>query len=386
MISPEKMHSKHTKLSKPLYGEYHRNEWAILGTPCSEIRTLASHIVKGLGNKWQLAYLDADHKEEENKNAEANSLLKHGARLELTDKISFFRSDAATAPNPFQWRSTLNELDAVLVNGNHFTAARQVVVIDSRKDLTKKEEKLTDVVLVLLAGDEAEVPELVKRKIKQDTPVYPISDTDQIVAWFEKQLQLCIAPVSGLVLAGGKGSRMQADKGLIFYHDLPQREYLYKMISDMGLPAYLSLRTDQAAAVAEDMAVVPDTFSDLGPYGAILSAFRSDPNSAWLSVACDLPLLKEEHLRQLILRRNPSKMATAYYNPTTNFPEPLITLWEPKAYPVLLQFLAQGYSCPRKALINSEVEIIAAGDPAFMMNANTPEERNKANILLAGSK
>ena len=385
MISQEKKHSKHTKLSKPVYGEYHRNEWAILGTPCAEIRTLASHIVKALGAMWKLAYLDADHKGEENE-VDAKSLLKQGARLELTDKISFFRSDAATAPNPFQWRSTLNELDAVLVNGNHFTAARQVVVIDSRKDLTKKEDKLTDVALVLLAADQTEIPELVKRKMKQDTPVFTISDTAQIVEWFEKQLQLCIAPVKGLVLAGGKGSRMQADKGLIFYHDLPQREYLYKMISAMGLPAYLSLRADQAAAVPGDMAVVTDTFSDLGPYGAILSAFRSDPNSAWLSVACDLPLLKEEHLQQLIRHRNPSKIATAYYNPATNFPEPLITLWEPKAYPVLLQFLAQGYSCPRKALINSEVEIINSDDPGFMMNVNTPQEREKANILLAGTK
>lgn len=386
MISPGKKHSKHTKLSKPLYGEYHRNEWAILGTPCSEIRTLTSHIVSALGAKWKLAYLDADHKGQENESADVKSLLRQGARLELTDKISFFRSDAATAPNPFQWRSGLNELDAVLVNGNHFTASRQVVVIDSRKDLAKKEEKLTDVALVLLADGQTEVSGLVNRKMRQDTPVFSISDTTQIVAWFEKQLQLRIPPVNGLVLAGGKGSRMQADKGLIFYYDLPQREYLYKMMSAMELPAYLSLRADQAAAVAEDMAVVTDTFLDLGPYGAILSAFMSDPNSAWLSVACDLPLLKEEHLRQLIRHRNPSKMATAFYNPATNFPEPLITLWEPKAYSVLLQFLAQGYSCPRKALINNEVEIINSDNPAFMMNANTPEERDKANILLAGSK
>ena len=55
------------------------------------------------------------------------------------------------------------------------------------------------------------------------------------------------------------------------------------------------------------------------------------------------------------------------------FVEPLITIYEPKAYPVLLQYLAQGYSCPRKMLINSDVEIIEVDD-SLIRNINTPEE------------
>ena len=55
------------------------------------------------------------------------------------------------------------------------------------------------------------------------------------------------------------------------------------------------------------------------------------------------------------------------------FPEPLITIYEPKAYPILLQYLAQGYSCPRKMLINSDVEIVEIEDD-FIRNINTPEE------------
>ena len=54
------------------------------------------------------------------------------------------------------------------------------------------------------------------------------------------------------------------------------------------------------------------------------------------------------------------------------FVEPLITIYEPKAYPVLLQYLAQGYSCPRKMLINSDVEIVEV-DASLIRNINTPE-------------
>ena len=40
---------------------------------------------------------------------------------------------------------------------------------------------------------------------------------------------------------------------------------------------------------------------------------------------------------------------------------------------LILQYLAQGYSCPRKMLINSEVEIVEVDDE-LIRNINTPEE------------
>jgi molybdopterin-guanine dinucleotide biosynthesis protein A len=44
----------------------------------------------------------------------------------------------------------------------------------------------------------------------------------------------------------------------------------------------------------------------------------------------------------------------------------------------LLNYLAQGYSCPRKVLINSDVEIIEVDDD-LIRNINTPEEFKAAH-------
>ena len=71
------------------------------------------------------------------------------------------------------------------------------------------------------------------------------------------------------------------------------------------------------------------------------------------------------------------KVATAIKGKNKDFPEPLITIYEPKAYAILLQYLAQGYSCPRKMLINSDVEIVEVEDN-LIRNINTPEEYNAA--------
>ncbi|HNM25011.1 MAG TPA: NTP transferase domain-containing protein, partial [Saprospiraceae bacterium] len=128
--------------------------------------------------------------------------------------------------------------------------------------------------------------------------------------------------------------------------------------------------------------VLTDTFADLGPYGAILSAFRSQPDAAWLVVACDLPLLDAETLRFLADNRAVGATATAFRSPHDDMPEPLIAIWEPKSYAQLLSFLAQGYSCPRKVLLNTDTRLLDAPRAAALTNVNTPEELEKLGFNL----
>ena len=79
----------------------------------------------------------------------------------------------------------------------------------------------------------------------------------------------------------------------------------------------------------------------------------------------------------MLKHRNPSKVATTIKGKNKEFPEPLITIWEPKSYTLLLNYLALGYSCPRKVLINADVEIVEIEDQ-YIRNINTPEDFNAA--------
>jgi molybdopterin-guanine dinucleotide biosynthesis protein A len=92
--------------------------------------------------------------------------------------------------------------------------------------------------------------------------------------------------------------------------------------------------------------------------------------------------MDEPALQYLTDNRNPSSVATAYNSPQNEFPEPLITIWEPKSYPVLLSFLSQGYSCPRKVLINSDVTLLNAQNPDVLTNVNTPDELERIKKVL----
>jgi molybdopterin-guanine dinucleotide biosynthesis protein A len=87
-------------------------------------------------------------------------------------------------------------------------------------------------------------------------------------------------------------------------------------------------------------------------------------------------------LEFLLQSRNPEKVATTYESPFDGLPEPLITIWEPKSYPLLLNFLGLGNTCPRKVLINSDTLILKPENPEALMNVNTPEDAEKAEKIL----
>ncbi len=371
-------HQKHAKLNRPAYGHFHRREWAILGTPCGNIQQLSRALIERLSAEYRFAYVDADHKSADAEEKDPSSALTYGASLEYTDKITHHRFELKGSPDSFQFRPWFNRQDAVLVNGNHFKAKRQIVVIDPKKEdsLRRKLDRLTDVRAILLTNEDQRPYPFLQEKLDslKDIPTFQLNDTAAIAAWLKEELSPK-PPVYGLVLAGGKSRRMGEDKGLINYRGRPQREYLYHLLDKYCEETFLSCRPDQQAEMPADYALLPDSFLGLGPFGAILSAFRRQPEAAWLVVACDLPLIDDEALQELLEQRNTSRIASAFHNPETDFPEPLITLWEPRAYPVLFQFLAQGYSCPRKVLINSDVKVIHTDRPEVLRNVNTPEEK-----------
>lgn len=194
-----------------------------------------------------------------------------------------------------------------------------------------------------------------------------------------------IPPLNGLALAGGQSMRMGRDKGLLNWHGKPQRYYLADLLAQCCAQVYISCRADQVdAIVAAGYKALPDTAAAPAQYGAILSAMTARPDSAWLVLACDLPLVDSDTLAYLAGQRDPAKLATAFAGADDGLPEPLAAIWEPAARSMLLGKLAEGITCPRKALIRSEsdVKLIEAPHSAALTNVNTPEAAGLARELL----
>ncbi|WP_153799100.1 NTP transferase domain-containing protein [Foetidibacter luteolus] len=376
MISKD--HKKHSDIARPSLGNFGRNEFSFIGTTCGNVKALADKIMAASSATRKCAYIDASH--------QSGDVDTPHCFAEYTDRISYKEIRYSNTPGNFQFRGLLNEADLILVNGNHYQAQSQVIIIDKVKEnsLLKRVAQITNPVLILMAENTEAVFDFVKEAIPhwQQLPIYGLNETEKIVDFFEALAQQSIPKVNGLVLAGGKSTRMGYDKSAIAWHGKEQKYYMADMLGALCRQVYISCRNDQVAQTDAAYQTIADSFTGLGPYGAILSAFREQPDAAWLVTACDLPLLDTPTLQYLLQNRDASAIATTFESPHDGLPEPLITVWEPKAYPILLSFLAQGYSCPRKVLRNNDVHIITPEKKENLLNVNTTEELEEANLLL----
>ena len=374
-------HRKHGEVVKPQLGHFGRHELAVMGTNCTRIQQLSAQWIQALRDTCKAIYVDADHQQADAPAPHLPTALQAGAAGQYTDRIHFQQLDFIQAPNDFERKKWFQSFDLILVNGNHFPAKQQIVVLDPKKyaSLERKLDRLKDVQLILQTEPHQAIPGFLLAALPDQgtaVPVLGIADLEGQISWLRQWRQAQKPPLYGLVLGGGKSMRMGEDKGLIDYHGKPQRDWVFEQLTGICDQVFYSLRSEQLEGGPQP--ALADQLLDLGPMGALLTAFRNHPEAAWLIVACDLPFIDEETLSYLVEKRDTSAVATAFVHPETRFPEPMISIWEPKSYPVLLNFLWQGYSCPRKVLINSETTLLEAPNIRVFENVNTPEERRKA--------
>ena len=178
----------------------------------------------------------------------------------------------------------------------------------------------------------------------------------------------------GLVLAGGKSSRMLQDKGSLVYHDCPQREHVFGIVESLGIPTYLSCRQDQVEEIPKNFPTIGDKWEGKGPIAGILSAFDFKPDIAWLVVACDMPFLRRKTIQHLIDHRDPNKDMTVVYNTKMGQIEPLLGIWEPKAGTILKERFAEGTFGLKRIIKELDLASFIVEEEIELRNVNDPDE------------
>ncbi|MFK5958279.1 MAG: NTP transferase domain-containing protein [Lutibacter sp.] len=362
-------HQKHAKLKLRENDNYAPNEIAFVGTKCDVVSDLVQQVSKKLKN-YKLAYFDASH----SKNIDELTIETFTYHHE-----GFLNSTSNRGINKFNQRVQFSQYDYVFINGNHYQGAKQILILDKDKEASvlKRLDQLNNIQFVIKLTEDADFFDFLveNNPLIKNLHCYSINEIDKISKHIENLLKEKIAPIQGLVLAGGKSVRMGKDKGTLNFYGKNQRDVAIELLEKNNLKTYLSVRSAQEIEIEHK---ITDKFIGLGPFGAICSAFQENPDVAWLVIATDLPFVNDAVIQLLLKHRNPSKAATTIKGKDKQFPEPLITIWEPKSYTLLLNYLAQGYSCPRKVLINSDIEIIEVDDN-LIRNINTPEEFKAAH-------
>lgn len=185
-------------------------------------------------------------------------------------------------------------------------------------------------------------------------------------------------PLYGLILAGGKSTRMGRDKGAFVYHNgKDQVRYLYDVLNQIVGRVFVSVRCNQLSQPhLQGYNVIEDVRNIDSPLNGILSAMDQFPEASWLVVAVDMPFINESAVNVLCDARNPELPATCFNSPVKGGPDPLFAIWEAHAkVQIESQVEKASITCPRKMLTLLDSHIVQDGiDAKVLSNINTPQE------------
>jgi molybdenum cofactor guanylyltransferase len=192
-------------------------------------------------------------------------------------------------------------------------------------------------------------------------------------------------PLYGLVLAGGRSTRMQRDKAALEYAGRSQLERAVELLTPLVGQVFVSVRSDQTGdPLRARFAQIVDSGGVQGPIAGIIAAQARHPDAAWLVLACDLPLLDRQTLEHLLRSRRPARQVTAYRSSHDGLPEPLCAIYEPSSREALRAYVASGRDCPRKFLMNADAELLEQPRAGALDNVNTPSEYGSATSRVLG--
>lgn len=199
-------------------------------------------------------------------------------------------------------------------------------------------------------------------------------------------------PVTVIVLAGGRGIRMNAEKA-----SLPVRgETLLERVLGQVAPSFdevlLSVSPGQKIVVrpnrmsegrASEPKMVVDEMPGQGPMAGILAGLKAAENDLCAVVACDIPDVPVPILRKLVRAVEEAEIAVTV-TPTGQF-EPLFAVYTKAVIPKIEKLLRSGNRSLIPLFSSCRTELVRLEDTGRLKNINTRKDY-EAYLKSLGSK
>jgi molybdopterin-guanine dinucleotide biosynthesis protein A len=177
--------------------------------------------------------------------------------------------------------------------------------------------------------------------------------------------------ITGVILAGGRSSRMGQDKGLVKIDGLP----LFVHIANKLLPQVGTLlisSNQHQEQYAERFAVIGDITADFaGPLAGMLAALVASQTEWVAFVPCDVPAFPDNLVQRLWENKG---QAPAAYVTDGERAHPTLCLLNKSLIPRLREYLAQGERKVMLFFAQVAAQQVVFANPAAFANLNTPED------------
>lgn len=183
--------------------------------------------------------------------------------------------------------------------------------------------------------------------------------------------------ITGIILAGGKSSRMGTNKALLQYRGMSFIQHIINVMRPLvdriiivGKPEYYTdLKFKR----------IDDVYKNSGPIAGIHAGLEDSTTPFNLVLSCDVPLITEPLLKELIENIDENKDVVMIKS--KGQPHPLIAIYQKQCGTLFDDLLSRGENRLLSALDHLKVKTISLSEANafYVTNINYPSTLNKLN-------
>lgn len=184
--------------------------------------------------------------------------------------------------------------------------------------------------------------------------------------------------ITGIILAGGKSSRMGTDKGVMLVAGRAMIERVIQTLSSFTNKIIIIANNNNYNTYGYP--VLQDLIKDCGPMGGIYTGLEYSTTPFSIVMSCDIPFVELDTLHQLAIAEDSFDVVVPKHNGKI---EPLCARYSRRCSPRLETLLNKGEFKMKDALKGFNVlELEISNCPAQQFsNINTREELNQFNTV-----
>jgi molybdenum cofactor guanylyltransferase len=190
--------------------------------------------------------------------------------------------------------------------------------------------------------------------------------------------------VTGIILSGGKSSRMGMDKGLAGLNGKALVTYSIDILSSITAKIFIS--SNNPSYEKFGLPVIRDIYPEIGPMGGICSCLLNTSTDFNLVLSSDMPFMKPELYLHLLACDGDSQVILPSFDGI--HPEPMCGIYHRSILPDMRKFIMKGnYKLPdlfktirfKMIHITPEMDLFSED---MMININTLHDLAKAEKQL----
>ncbi len=189
--------------------------------------------------------------------------------------------------------------------------------------------------------------------------------------------------IGGIILAGGKSSRMGQDKALMKIGDKTLIGYVYEIINAFTSEIVISSNTDDYGFL--NCKTIPDIYQNIGPIAGIHASLKKSKYDKNIVISCDTPFVSKTIISELIKASSGYDITILRNN---KFIEPLIGIYNKNILENLEKIISNKKYSIQKFIYSSKHNIVDIDKTILdesknsFININNQEEFLKAQKLI----